>query len=68
MSDLFIVENGDENWKAKGYLHEWADFTCTFDDAVLSGWDPAARLSRTQYTSEERRSLFAATHGRVRVE
>lgn len=34
MSDLFIVDNGDKNWKAKNYLHEWADLAHTFDVAT----------------------------------
>ncbi len=33
-SDLFIVDNGDENWKAKDYLHDWADLAHTFDVAT----------------------------------
>lgn len=34
MSDLFIVDNGDRNWKAKNYLHEWAELAHTFDVAT----------------------------------
>lgn len=34
MSDLFIVDNGGKNWKAKNYLHEWADLAHTFDVAT----------------------------------
>ena len=34
MSDLFVVDNGDKNWKAKNYLHEWADLAHTFDVAT----------------------------------
>ncbi len=34
MSDLFIVDNGDKNWKVKNYLHEWADLAHTFDVAT----------------------------------
>ena len=34
MSDLFIVDNGDKNWKAKNYLHDWADLAHTFDVAT----------------------------------
>ena len=33
-SDLFIVDNSDKNWKAKNYLHEWADLAHTFDVAT----------------------------------
>ena len=29
MSDLFIVDNGDKNWK-KNYLHEWANLAHKF--------------------------------------
>ncbi len=34
MGDLFIVDNGDKNWKAKDYLHEWAELAHTFDVAT----------------------------------
>ncbi len=34
MSDLFIVDNSDKNWKVKNYLHEWADLAHTFDVAT----------------------------------
>lgn len=34
MSDLFIVDNGDKNWKAKNYLYEWADLAHAFDVAT----------------------------------
>jgi phosphatidylserine/phosphatidylglycerophosphate/cardiolipin synthase-like enzyme len=34
VSDLFIVDNGDKNWKAKTYLHDWADLAHTFDVAT----------------------------------
>ncbi len=33
-SDLFIVDNGDKSWKAKNYLHEWADLAHAFDVAT----------------------------------
>ncbi len=34
VSDLFIIDNGDRSWKAKNYLHEWADLVYTFDIAM----------------------------------
>lgn len=34
MGDLFIVDNGDKNWKARNYLHEWAELAHTFDIAT----------------------------------
>jgi superfamily II DNA/RNA helicase len=34
VSDLFIVDNGDKNWKARNYLHEWADLAHTIDVAT----------------------------------
>ena len=34
MSDLFIVDNGDKNWKAKTYLNDWAELAHTFDVAT----------------------------------
>jgi len=34
VSDLFIVDNGDKNWKAKNYLHEWAELAHAFDVAT----------------------------------
>ncbi len=33
-SDLFIVDNSDKHWKAKDYLHEWADLAHAFDVAT----------------------------------
>lgn len=36
MRDLFIVDNGDKNWKAKNYLHEWLDLAHTFH--VVTGY------------------------------
>ncbi len=32
--ELFIVDNSDRNWKAKRYLHEWADLAGRFDIAT----------------------------------
>ena len=34
MGDLFIVDNGDKNWKVENYLHEWADLAHAFDVAT----------------------------------
>jgi len=33
-SDLFIVDNSDNDWKVKNYLHEWADIAHKFDIAT----------------------------------
>ena len=33
-SDLFIVDNSDNDWKVKDYLHEWADIATKFDVAT----------------------------------
>jgi superfamily II DNA or RNA helicase len=33
-SDLFIVDNSDQVWKVKNYLHEWADLSHSFDIAT----------------------------------
>lgn len=33
-SDLFIVDNSDNDWKVKNYLHEWADIATKFDVAT----------------------------------
>ena len=33
-SDLFIVDNTDENWKAHRYLSEWCDLSKAFDIAT----------------------------------
>jgi phosphatidylserine/phosphatidylglycerophosphate/cardiolipin synthase-like enzyme len=32
--DLFIVDNGDKDWKVIRYLHDWADLAHTFDIAT----------------------------------
>lgn len=32
--DLFIVDNSDKAWKARRYLHDWADIAHTFDIAT----------------------------------
>lgn len=34
MSDLFIVDNSDKEWKAKDYLAQWSDIAHTFDVAT----------------------------------
>ena len=31
LSGLFIVDNGDKNWKAKNYLSESVEFASKFD-------------------------------------
>ena len=33
-SDLFIVDNSDQDWKVRNYLHEWADLAHKFDIAT----------------------------------
>ena len=33
--DLFIVDNGDKDWKVLRYLHDWADLAHTFDIATV---------------------------------
>ncbi len=33
-SELFIVDNSDQDWKVLRYLHEWADIAHTFDIAT----------------------------------
>jgi len=33
-SDLFIVDNSDNDWKVKNYLSEWADIAKSFDIAT----------------------------------
>jgi superfamily II DNA or RNA helicase len=33
-SDLFIVDNSDDLWKVKNYLHEWTDISNQFDIAT----------------------------------
>jgi superfamily II DNA or RNA helicase len=33
-SDLFIVDNSDQDWKVKEYLREWTDIAHTFDIAT----------------------------------
>lgn len=33
-SDLFIVDNSDQDWKVRNYLHEWADLSHSFDIAT----------------------------------
>jgi superfamily II DNA/RNA helicase len=35
-SDLFIVDNSDQDWKVKNYLHEWAELSNAFDIATGS--------------------------------
>ena len=42
MSDLFIVDKGDRNWKAKDYLHEWAELAHAFD--VATGYPETGAL------------------------
>ncbi len=32
--EIFIVDNSDANWKAKQYLHDWADLARAFDIAT----------------------------------
>jgi HKD family nuclease len=32
--DLFIVDNGDQDWKVRRYLSDWADFANSFDIAT----------------------------------
>jgi HKD family nuclease/superfamily II DNA or RNA helicase len=32
--DLFIVDNGDQDWKVRRYLHDWADLAHSFDIAT----------------------------------
>ena len=33
-SNLFIVDNNDNDWNVKNYLHEWADIATRFDVAT----------------------------------
>ena len=33
-SDLFIVDNSDQDWKVRNYLHEWTDLAHKFDIAT----------------------------------
>ena len=33
-SDLFIVDNSDDDWKVQNYLREWTDIAHTFDIAT----------------------------------
>jgi len=33
-SDLFIVDNSDQIWKVRNYLHEWTDLSHSFDIAT----------------------------------
>lgn len=33
-SDLFIVDNSDDDWKVQNYLREWTDISHTFDIAT----------------------------------
>jgi len=33
-SDLFIVDNSDDDWKVQNYLREWTDIAHTFDVAT----------------------------------
>ena len=33
-SDLFIVDNSDEQWKAARYLHHWCDIARSMDIAT----------------------------------
>src|SRR5215203_1495099 len=33
-SDLFVVDNSDEHWKVKDYLHEWSEIASAFDVAT----------------------------------
>jgi len=33
-SDLFIVDNSDQDWKVRNYLHEWIDLAHKFDIAT----------------------------------
>jgi 5-methylcytosine-specific restriction endonuclease McrA len=35
-NDLFIVDNGDEDWKVLNYLSEWSDISNQFDIATGS--------------------------------
>ena len=32
--DLFIVDNGDQDWKVRRYLSDWADLAKSFDIAT----------------------------------
>ena len=32
--DLFIVDNGDQDWKVRRYLHDWAEIAKSFDIAT----------------------------------
>ena len=32
--DLFIVDNGDQDWKVRRYLFDWADLAKSFDIAT----------------------------------
>lgn len=32
--DLFIVDNSDQDWKVRRYLHDWADLAHSFDIAT----------------------------------
>ncbi|HDK16421.1 MAG TPA: helicase, partial [Nitrospirae bacterium] len=33
-SDLFIVDNSDNDWKVKNYLHDWTEIADKFDIAT----------------------------------
>ncbi len=62
MSDLFIVDNGDKNWKAKNYLHERAIFAHTFDVATVVRCMQDNQHDRTHDTSDEGIQSVAALH------
>ena len=33
-SELFIVDNADDDWKVHRYLHDWCDISRAFDIAT----------------------------------
>jgi hypothetical protein len=61
VSDLFIVDNGDRNWKVKNYLHKWADSACMLEVSSV------ADLRMYATSGYNREPLFTATYKGVRI-
>ena len=43
-TELFIVDNTDEHWKALEYVSQWCDISETID--IATGWEFSNRFSQ----------------------
>ena len=65
--DVFIVDNSDEDWKVRRYLHDWADLAHAIDIATgyfeiggLLALDGHASTRRSRCMSKRFKSFAAA--------